>query len=521
MYCKTLSAALYGMDALPVTVEADVSDGMPQFSMVGFVSSQVREAQERVRTALRNLGMSLPPQRITINLAPGDLRKEGSRFDLPIAAAVLLALGRIAPERIENSMIVGELHLDGGIAPVNGILPTVLLAREKGCTSCILPAGNYAEGAVVEGIRIVPVSSLPALLQYCAEGEVTLPETDPPKETAAGHRVDYADIQGQESAKRAALIAAAGFHNLLLSGPPGSGKSMTAQRLPTILPALTREESLEISKIYSVAGKLSGAQPLLTQRPFRAPHHTISRAALVGSGFHPRPGEITLAHRGVLFLDELPEMASGMVELLRQPLEERKITIGRAGGVYTYPASFLLVAAMNPCPCGYYPDRNRCTCTPREIQQYQSHVSQALLDRIDLRCEVPAASYEELTEKRGSPLSSGAMREQVLAAYRIQQERYRGTAIFFNSELQASELETYCPLTESARSLLEQVYERLGLSARGYHRILRVARTIADLEGASELDVPHISEALCFRCAEMARPDADGGARWNGKGGKA
>ena len=501
MFCRVQSAALYGVEALPVTVEADVSDGMPQFTMVGFVSSQVKEAQERVRTALRNLGIHLPPKRMTINLAPGDLRKEGTRFDLPLAAAVLLALGEIREEALQGVLLAGELHLDGSIGAVTGILPTVLLARELGCSTCVLPAENTAEGRIAGDIRVVGVRSLEEFLSF-ARGELPDPPVEEAKAETQNYGVDFSDIHGQEAVKRAALIAAAGFHNLLLTGPPGSGKSMSARRIPTILPDLTEEESLELSKIYSVVGLLSKERPLMRCRPFRSPHHTITASALCGSGFHPKPGEITLAHRGVLFLDELPEMRSYTLELLRQPLEDREITISRAGGAYTFPASFLLVAAMNPCPCGYYPDRNRCMCMPQDIKRYQNRVSQAILDRIDLHCRVAAAKYEELTTRGARSTGSAAMKEQVVRAVGIQQERYRGKGIVFNGELSASDMDTYCPLTGEAAGLLEEAFIKLGLSARGYHRVLRVARTIADLEGANMLEASHISEALCFRFRE-------------------
>lgn len=521
MFCSVLSAAISGVEAVPVWVEADVSDGMPVFSMVGHVTAQVKESTDRVRTALRNLNIFLPPKRITINLAPGDLRKEGSRFDLPIAAAVLEALGRIPQEALEGVMVLGELHLDGRVEKVTGVLPSVLNARQRGCRACVIPSDNLREGKAVSGVQVFGIKNLRELISYC-RGEKDGGQSPVAVEQMAGKRAeegilearaggvwadknmnrripDFDEIKGQETVKRAAMIAAAGFHNLLLSGPPGSGKSMAAQRIPGILPEMSRDECLEVTKIYSVAGLLPGDVPILTQRPYRAPHYTVSPQALCGGGRIPGPGEVTLAHRGVLFLDELPEMAGRTLELLRQPLEEYRIVISRTGGTYHFPARFLLVAAMNSCPCGCYPDISRCTCTPREILAYRQRVSQPILDRIDLRVEVPASSYQDLRKNDRADGTSEAIRRRVSAACEAQRERFGPEGILFNSEIPAGDLDKFCPLTGEGSRLMEAAFRSLKLSARGYHRILRVARTIADLEGADTVSEAHVSEAVCYR----------------------
>ncbi len=497
MFSSVLSTAITGIDVCPVRVEADVSDGLPSFSMVGYVTSQVREAQDRVRTALRNHKISLPPKKITVNLAPADVRKEGAGFDLPVAGAILTAMGYLPKEATENIMMLGELSLNGEVRGISGVLPSVDKAKELNCRACIIPADNLREGRLIGGIPVIGVRTLEEMMTAVLSG---LQETDPEnwEEEVPSYDLDFADIHGQEMVKRAALIAAGGMHNLLLVGPPGSGKTMIARRIPTIMPPLSREESLEITKIYSVAGLLPPQAPMMQLRPFRAPHHTSSPQALAGGGKVPKPGEVTLAHRSVLFLDELPEFSRQSLEILRQPLEEHQICLSRVHGTYTFPANFMLVAAMNPCPCGYYPDMNRCSCTPGDIHRYLSKISAPLLDRIDISVEAPAVTWDEMTGQ-AKEQTSQEMREVVTKTQLLQRERYAGTGIHYNADLTVREINEYCMMDAKAEKMMQRAFEKLSLSARGYHKILKVARTIADMEEAANITEAHIAEALAYR----------------------
>ncbi|MCX7746984.1 MAG: YifB family Mg chelatase-like AAA ATPase [Clostridia bacterium] len=502
MLSKVKSCGLMGIDGYIIEVETDISNGIPAFDIVGLADIAVKESKERVRSALKNSGFDFPVKRITVNLAPANLKKEGSAYDLPIALGILTATGQISNDSLERYLFIGELSLDGEVKPVNGILPMAICAMYAGIENLVLPVQNADEAAVVKGLNVLPVKNISEIVMHLnGEKEIAryLVDIEAIFNNNIQHELDFSDVKGQENVKRALEVAASGAHNCIMIGSPGCGKTMVAKRIPTILPAMTFEEALEVTKIYSIAGLLPPNTSLITNRPFRSPHHTISDIGLIGGGKYPKPGEISLSHYGVLFLDEVPEFSKDALEVLRQPLEDGVVTISRVNASLTYPAKTTLVLAANPCKCGNFLDPSKdCSCTPKQVQQYLGKLSGPLLDRIDIHIEVASVKYKELESSKEEEKSS-SIRERVNKTRKIQLERYKGLKIYSNSQLQPSMMNKFCKLDQQSKDLLKNAFEKLGLSARAYNRILKVSRTIADMEESESIKVSHLAEAIQYR----------------------
>lgn len=499
MVTKVFSFSISGIEVMPVHVEVDISNGLPNFLMTGYLGNEVKEASERVRTAIKNTGYRFPPNRIVVNISPANIRKNSTGFDLPIAIGILSDLGEVCREWLDDTLIMGELSLDGRVNPIRGVLAGVGMAKQAGFRRCIVPKANEAEGSAIEGISVIGVETLSQAVAVINQKDYTQRVNKIMKKASEADMVDFADVYGQETIKRSSMIAVAGRHNMLMIGPPGSGKTLAAKRIPTIMPDMTLEEKIDITKVYSIIGTLSSEGGLIEKRPFRAPHHSISLTGLIGGGRYPVPGEITLADKGVLFLDELTEFNPRVLDALRQPFEEKSVTLVKGTGTYVFPADCMIVAAMNPCKCGYYPD-NRCTCSPAEIDRYIGRISKPLLDRFDITVSVSQTGYKDISggNKNGN-MSSAQMKEKVIEAIERQKYRYKASNICYNAQLNGKLLRKYCKVTKEAQELLEMVYSRMSVTARGYDKILKVARTVADMEGQEHIMPQHICEAVAYR----------------------